>query len=405
MKRGKAILFVIIIILLYLVIYVLNKSQTKQFDWKPTYHTQDKNPFGGYVFDEMLEASWDREYIHTYKNIHRMILEEELVSQNLLIIGNRFVTSKEEANALLDYIAEGHNVLIAATAFDEYDYRLQDTLRFRIAIEDWYNSFAVQRNKDTLQIQRKLYLASPTFQGKEYRFPKQICYNYFDSIPERCQVIATNDSNQAIAIQYNMGEGKLILCSLPMLFTNYGILSDDNEFVWGLLSYLQGADLMRTEYYEIGNEIEDTSELRYIMSQPPLRWACYIAIVTIILFMVFTARRKQKVIPVVKDPENQLLNFVRSMAALYLRKSNNADILKKKYLLFAEQLSKDYHIDIINQPRNSTLFEHIAQKTGTDLKEIKVLFQGLELIDSDFVVGDQQLMDLVILMDKVVKTL
>lgn len=404
MKRSHAILYTVIVALLFAINYVINKTQEGQFDWTPDYSAYSKQPFGGYVLDKMLEASWEEGFSHEYKTVYRMLYEERLEDENLLILANHFNTSETDANALLDYVAQGRKVLIAASSFDNYEYRLRDTLHFHITSQGWLNYHLIKINTDTLKqhCELSLYPASPG--EKPYKMPGLLVTSYFDSIPDNAEVLAVKNGDQPVAIQYSIGEGKLILCTHPTLFSNYGILSPQHEYVWGLLSHLNGAPLLRTEYYEVGYSDAERSQFRYILSQRPLRWAFYITLATLALLIVFTARRKQKAIPIVKKPDNQLMGFVRSMAALYLRKSNNGDILKKKYLIFAEQLQKDYHIDIINRSHDQALYEKVAQKTGSDIREVKSLFNGLDLLDSDFEINDKTLMDMVVRMDKIVKT-
>lgn len=402
MKRGHAILFAIIVVLLFTLLYVSNKMQQKEFNWEPDFRTYNKHPFGGYVLDKMLKASWEEDFTHSYKNLYRLQHEGLLMDENVLILANQFSTSETEANALFDYIADGHSVLIAASNFDGFEYRMSDTLRFHIHTESWFNYFQIQLHTDTLKANCELSLCSSSFGEKKFKLPELLTTYHFDSIPDNTQVIALKNDSLPVAIQFPIGEGKLILCTHPTLFSNYGILSEQNEYVWGLLSSLNDAPLIRTEYYQVGNEEESDSSFRYILSQRPLRWAFYITLITLALLILFTAKRKQKTIPVIRKPDNQLLNFVRSMAALYLKKSNNGDMLKKKYLLFAEQLLKDYHIDVINRPHNLAMYERIAQKTGTDLQLVRELFNGLSMLDSDFEISDAVLMDLVGKMDRIV---
>ncbi len=399
----KVYVYIFLFLVLFAIAFVNNKNdkRPKDYDWFPTYRNSDKNPFGGYVFDKMLEASWPDKYEHSYKNISRLMNEEKLSGQNILIVTDHFGTWEFEMNNLLDYVAKGHKILIASSGFD---YSFQDSLQFSVASPDWYNYiFLIRSNIDTLKKKRDLSICLPGFEDKKYEFPALICDTYFDSIPkENARIIAVNDSSKVTAFSYPIGEGEIILSSTPLLFTNYGILSENNEFVWAILSSLQGKVLLRTEYHPESEE-ENRSPFRYLLSKRPLKWALYLTLISILLFMIFTAKRKQRVIPVVKEPENQMMKFVQSVAALYLRKSDNADILQKKYHIFAEHLLKDYHIDIINQPHDKQMFEKIAQKTGSDEDMVRSLFDGLNLIGSDFQISDKMLMDLVIKMDNILK--
>lgn len=76
------------------------------------------------------------------------------------------------------------------------------------------------------------------------------------------------------------------------------------------------------------------SPFRYFLSQPPLRWALYLSMASILLFMIFTARRKQRAIPVIREPENKSLEFVELIGTLYYQKKDHADSGPQEVFLF-----------------------------------------------------------------------
>ena len=170
-----------------------------------------------------------------------------------------------------------------------------------------------------------------------------------------------------------------------------------NMFVWNSLSYLQGKPLLRTEYYHAGSNFTEDSQspLRYLRNNPPLKWALNVTIVVILLFMFFTARRKQKAIPVIKAPQNKMLDFVHSITGLYIQKNNNADIIIKKKIYWADTIKRNYGIDIINETHNPTFFERLASKTNKSPEEIADLFRYLDKIDEKTFVPDSVMMDII----------
>jgi hypothetical protein len=394
------IIVIVLLLILFIALYAINSGSRKTFRWVPTYDRNDQQPLGGYVVDCLLEKSWPELYTHSLQSIQLQIREGKLKDQHLLAVADHISFDEEEIGDVLEYIGKGRKILIAAHSFDS---ELEDAIGFTIKESKWTSAyFFLDPNVGMSIPSRKVRLCAPSFPTKQYSFPQLLCRNSFDSIPDNARIIAMNDSSRAIAFACPVGNGECIVSCTPLLFTNYSMLSYGHEFVWGILSYLQGAPLMRTEYYELGNR-ESGSPFRYLLSEPALRWALYLTLATLLILLVFTARRKQRIIPVVKDPENHLLKFVRSIAALYLKKSNNPDILQKKYILFAEQLQKTCGVDIINKRHDRALLEQIVQKTGSSPDDIRFLFNGLELIYSDFPLTDRTLMELVILMDKIIR--
>ena len=106
------------------------------------------------------------------------------------------------------------------------------------------------------------------------------------------------------------------------------------------------------------------SPFRYFLSQPPLRWALYLSMVSILLFMIFTARRKQRAIPVIREPENKSLEFTKLIGTLYYQKHDHANLVHKKFTYFAEVLRREIQVDVEEVADDERSFHRIAQKTG-----------------------------------------
>ena len=387
MKKGIG--YIVVIAVLLGIFYLINYFTPKQYDWSPTYSRHDKNPFGAYVFDKILEKSWDHDYIHSYKTITRLTNEEELKDQNLLIITQHFSIQQDEMEIIMNYISEGHQVMIIA---DYFDNQLSDTLKMSLHNNYKFFDFWNVNIRDSL---RTLYFSAPNLKNAKYKFPAAIIPDSFNSEDSTAITIAFNEDSIPVMMRFPIGEGNLILGRNPRIFTNYGILDPiNNHYIWTALSYLKGAPLIRSENYHIGTD-ESKSLFRYVLSNRSLRWAYYITLLTILLFIIFTAKRKQKAIPVIKEPENKMLAFVRSLSDLYLRRNNNADIVRKKYIYWADNLKRQYGIDIINVTHDNAFFAAFSSKTGKPLNEVKILFRQLDEIDDDTRISDTEMMQLI----------
>ena len=123
-----------------------------------------------------------------------------------------------------------------------------------------------------------------------------------------------------VALSRPVGSGEIVLVTTPLLFTNYGMLDGDNAaYLFRLLSHLKGLPVVRTEAYGVGAQVE-VSPFRYFLSQRPLRWALYLTMLVLVLFMVFTARRRQRAIPVIREPANRNLEFAELIGTLYYQR-------------------------------------------------------------------------------------
>lgn len=375
--------------------YWVNLENPAKFSWKPTYDINDKQPYGAYALDKMVENSWNEEYIHSYDGITDLYYYDEMVeNKNLLILCNHLQLTNSDLENLLEYIENGGNALIAA---DDFDYDLADTLHFFLRDNYFYH---LPINLSMEQPRTAVYFYNSPAKDSIKGIPQSMINQYFvlDTIVgHEIYTGAVDSQGNPILLRYKIGDGNLILSSTPLLFTNYAVLSDSiNPFIRQALAYLKGKPLVRTEHYEKDVYDGDSdSPFRYLFSRPSLKWAYYIVIFTVIIFMIFTAKRKQKPIPVIKSPPNKMLDFVRSISSLYLMKNNNADIILKKYIYWGDALRRKYGVDIMNEEHNKAFISQFSAKTGMPESDARNLFLHLDGIREHTSVSDTEMMDLI----------
>lgn len=399
----KTIIYIVCLIALLVFLYWLNeKRPAKQIIWNPTYNTEDKQPYGAYAFDKLLKSSWKESYIHSYQRVSELKSKGELDGKNLLIITNTFNATKSDVDSLLKYIRDGGTAFIATN----YDYSsLSDTLYYYIG-HGYFQDISVlgEQEIDTL------HFCADGLNEKSYHIPAILSSGYLsfeeDSIKEYVKIVAksqTKEDENIVMAHYTIGKGSLIISCNPLMFTNYAVLDNSiNMFIWNSLSYLQGKPLIRTEYYHAGRYAkESSSPLRYLQSNRSLRWALNSTIFFIILFMIFTAKRKQKAIPVINPPENKMLEFVDSIAGLYIEKNNNADIILKKKIYWADFIKRNHGIDIVNEVHTRDFCERLASKTNTPIEEIIGLFRYLDKMNERTSVSDEMMMEIITTMNSI----
>lgn len=185
-----------------------------------------------------------------------------------------------------------------------------------------------------------------------------------DSLPQSQDSarLAVNLPCGPVAIRRPVGKGEIILISTPLLFTNYGMLDGNNAaYIFRLLSLAKDLPLYRTEAYTKA-EYEQQSPFRYFLSQTALRWGLYLTMFTILLFMIFTARRRQRPIPVIRRPENRTLEFTELIGTLYFQKKGHGDLIRKKFTYFAEALRREIQIDVEDDSNDTLLCRKIAAR-------------------------------------------
>ena len=95
--------------------------------------------------------------------------------------------------------------------------------------------------------------------------------------------------------------------------------------------------------------------------------------------MGFTVRRHQRVIPVVKTLDNKSLEFVQLIGTLYYQQHDNTDLVRKKFIYFAETLRERLMVDVEDTADNNRTVSVLSQKTGIAREEIDTIIKDLRL--------------------------
>ncbi|MDR2384717.1 MAG: hypothetical protein LBD80_03490 [Tannerella sp.] len=439
--KGSRLYFAVIILFTVLV-FLFELTAPKQFAWQPTYDKNDREPFGSYVFDDVLSSSID-DYQVINKTFYQIWEEDSnAVPKAFLLTENSFDFSETDINCMFKLLHVGNQIMICT---DRYSYLLEDILHIDIEDTGYYGSFdyylkskGKHRNRDRDSIfsgtdtlhYEKIYEVYPFVHSATVNMGKwdkfyvkdTTCFDKnredtitFDSIQTDSLYTAewrpiVNDSTDTLvfdkqghilAMRFHVGEGEMFIVTTPLMFTNFGILDEQNaSYAFRLLSYMKGKPLVRIEAYGRHDE-KPSTPLRYLLVTPPLRWAIYTTVLLILLFIVFTAKRRQRIIPVVETPPNRTLEFVRLISSLFYSRHDNAEILKTKYTVFCSDIKRKTGIDLLEDRQSDNLFTQLAEKIGMPEDEIKQLIKEFRMIPYQYDVPDGQLKELTDKMNKI----
>ena len=320
-KDWKYILYISLAFGLFVIVKLLSP---KKYDWTMTFAHDDKNPYGAYAFSNLLpELFPDRSISHSYKTIYE--IKDSLAGvENIMIISSNFSADKEDSKTLLQHVEKGGSVFISAEYFWGH---FSDTLSLK-TYDYFFKSGDVFGKRDTSYLK---FSNAQLDTVDEFHYRRDNIHNYFSQFDTTSTtVIAKNDYGYPVTIRMKIGKGNLILNSTPLIFSNIYLLSSNNHsFVSKTLSYLPLQNVVWTEYYHLGR-MEATTPLRFILTNEPLRWAYYITIISILLFMLFEMKRKQRIIPIVRPLANTTLEFVGTIGNLYYQSGEHKNIAEKK---------------------------------------------------------------------------
>ena len=456
MKSSRNFLFTMLV--LFVLFCLLQVNLPKKFVWSPTFSHVDKQPFGCFVFDSVLTQSLPNGYHVTKKTFFQLDQEHAKEKISVLMVVDQQDLKQLDVKYLCNIARRGGKVMVvASSSFD--DGRNADTVMvdelertFKVKIEDglyfslrgilsglkahdndmydtiyWNNRetmYAAQPYKmfynmvggtlfvDSVpKVKRLAYTLSTA--GYDYRHDSLYVGDFtsFDTIVdekeriERIDTFAIKKVPTAVSVPY--GKGEVIFVSSPLLFTNYGMLEGNTSvYIFRLMSYLADLPVYRTEAYVKTDAmlVAEQSPFREFIKRPPLRWALYLALLGVVLFMIFTARRRQRVIPIISKPANRSLEFIQLIGTLYYQRKDHVDLVRKKFKLFAEELRKTAGVDISDVNTDDREYLLLAEKTGMNSDRLKKVIRQIRLVlHSEGNISVEEMRSLIDAMDTIVR--
>ena len=377
--------FVVIIVVFLVLLFILEMQLPKNFSWTPTFRHTDKQPFGSCLFDSLLSSTMPKGYTVTDSSLYQLA-KDSLQPRGILVVADEMNLIPAEVNAIFSMANNGSHVMLVAHGVGDFMCN-----KLGIRIWGYGNSFDLQNfvkyNKERESFEwvseengykpRRFMVFKPLITRK-FNFET----DSLDNVIRPCLDQQATLRHDAVSATFRQGKGYITFCSLPLLFTNYGIVDQDNAtFSLRLLTLMKDLPVVRTEAYcpQTSDEVQQ-SPLRYAISQPPLRWALYTLMVGALLFLIFEGRRRQRVIPIEKAPENHSLEFIHLVGSLYYHSRERRSLVVRKWTYFAEELRRNIHLDVTDASEDDVTLPTLARLTTIDEQEIRTLILQLRLL-------------------------
>jgi len=362
----------------FILIVVSEWLSPKEPNWFPSFSKDDKIPLGTYILYDLLEDIYPGEDIWLAEYPAYNAIEIDSFEQATAFYCDiKFDPDKLDRERLMEFTEMGNTVFISAQQINR---KLLDTLKVDIS---FYYLLS-----DTIRYNIEGSMIDSGFTVKGQLVP--VYFSEFDS--STVTVLGENSKGKATFLRIPFGEGAFYLHSLPHIFTNYNLLKKPNEkYVNALFSLLPLNDIIWDEYYKGGRRLIRTP-LRYILNQKPLKYAWYITIITVIIFIIFQGKRKQRIIPLIQPPKNDTVDFATTIGRLYYQNADHKNIALKMINYFFEYIRSHFYINPASV--EDDLYKKISAKSGRSLKEVEELFNKIVLIQQVKNIDENQLMEL-----------
>ena len=379
MKKTLPVLFILVALIITASV-IIGVKRTKTVDWEESFNEKSNKPYGtSILYKEIPNLFKDkkiRTIYHQPKSYLRANSEdgfgEHIAKGNYIIIGNSDYLEDDSIDELLHFVDTGNTLFISDYYFPQ---KLHDTLDISVDF--------VKNKKDSIS-----YLYLKHLDIHDIKLDKNSSDQYFSEYNETNSTVLGHskiDYKHPNFLEVLFGKGKIFLHLEPKALTNYHILKEDRyKYIEGVLSHLPNADIYFDSYTKIqtsyNSDVEKESNLSWFMEQLSFSWAVWTAIVFGILFMIFNAKRRQRIIKIIKPLQNTTVAFVKTVSNLYFDTKDHKNLIDKKIAYFLEKIRNDLNLntDVLDE----TFIETLASKTGNKKVHVKKLVNYINLMKS-----------------------
>jgi hypothetical protein len=371
--------------LLLVLYFVAQYTKPPVVNWGTTYLPEDKIPFGTYILRNHIKDIFPKSEQRVDKNdIYNTLKAAPAGSSNYFIIASNLKVEALDFTVMKKYMAAGNNIFIAAFQMDG---ALADSLKIELNSDfDFHNKTKYPINFTSSHLRRDM----------DYYFERGIAAQYFSSLDTtKAVVLGRKYDIKPNLIQYRFGKGSLLLCPNPQLFTNYSLLNENGaDYVEKVFSYLPPVRTIIWDEHYVRPLANDQSVLRVLFNYDTLRWAYYLALIGLVVFVLYEMKRRQRIIPILDPLKNSSVEFAQVIGTVYYQQRNHHDIIEKKINYFLEYLRNKYRLKTTELDQEFE--ETLVKITGIDVGLIAQLIgyiNSFNKMDKDIKINDQYLIE------------
>lgn len=365
-----------------------------------------------------------------------------------LFIGNNFYADSNDVNRLLQFVSEGNAAFIITTeashliadsllrvtnhevpvvdsteyiyqedAVYEEDYEETDNSNYSDDDYDEFEQVVAHENSKKKQIANsytdttaKISLAE--FKNgkayyevvKKYKDKKRLTewVHFEDNLTtyngDSVKILGRLEKNYCNYITFSYGKGQIYLHTTPVVFSNYYMINDTTmNYCRDALSYLgkgnvywdeenRNYDYKASNHHSNQNNLTKPNEgpLEFILSEPGLRMAWYIILGGTILYLMFGAKRKQRIVEPMENMENTSIEYAEVISQMFMKQSDHKKLISMKMELFKSFLRDRFKIRLPTKMEDETekLYSEIVYKSDVKTEHIKNIFENYKYLSS-----------------------
>lgn len=396
MKNRTTYIIIGVVLLLIILLAIVGKKGSLNDDRlstkmeKSSFSGKDKKAGGAYVAFKTLPELFIRHSVQVvtkpFATTYAREPELRYSGNNYILVANELFTTEKDVEAMMEYVSIGNYLFLSVNKIDPM-------------LEKKLNCKVVQGSNYQPGTPRKVqgYKDETVPLDTTYSYSGMIAASYFSDIDTAyTKVLGSNFKGKPNFIRVVHGRGCFFVSLNPYTFTNYFLLERNNiAALETQLSYMpdNAANIYWDDFYshQYSAQSGDFSEWQVLMRYPSMRWALWLAVALLLLYVLFEGKRRQRIIPEKPVLANNSLEFVDAIGQLYYQQHDNFNLAHKMTLHLLEYIRTRYYLN--TNHLNPQFIEALSKKAAMPEDEIRELIDMIHRIQLAGAVSDGQLQD------------
>jgi len=325
-------------------------------------------------FDRRIPGVWDS-------------IETSDDNQAVILMADYFDADRDELDELTEFVEEGNYIfIIARNASDDV------ASFFNLSYNSGYSYYTSSSGSLRIKLESPLFAADSffTYPGKKY----EGSFNSIDTT--HTTILGRNNEGRPNFVQLNKGEGSFFIHAAPLAFSNYFILHKANatyyQQAFSVLPQNLTTILWNEYFLERPRDPSDKEEpnwLSALFSYPSFAWGLLVGAFTLALFVLLGMRRRQRLIPPFEKPNNDSLDFVKTLGRLYYDRKDHKNLAIKMAAYFLEHVRSKYKLP--THTLDGSFMQTLHFKSGYPQQEIQQIITSIQNIKTAPAITEWQL--------------